>query len=467
MATIRLLTKATLLIDRLARVGDATPAELARELDEPRPSVYRIVASLEETGHVRGIGGGRLELGPALLRLGDAAVSAVVDRAALQGQLRSVREQLGVGAFFSVRRGEVEYCLDRVDGSDVDLQFLVPGRALPAGGFGPGLSTVQVPVPGSDGEDLGTVAVIGISDRLDPQADVARTVLTDVAAEIARLGTEKCPAPVTDGVTDRRSSSAVVKAADLMAVLEAERTATPARLAEATGEPVSSVYRMLATLAEVGWVEQAGARGPYRVGMKLLLISECLLQRRDIRTVAAPFMREIHDLTGETTFLCVRHSGSAVCIERFDGVRVNSRVLQLGMSMPLHVGAAPRALLAFRDREAWEEYAAGVESRGDRWQGVSSRAGFFLELEEARAAGYVVSDDTVTPGIAAVGVPVFNHRGEVVASLSVSGLREGILSGEVPGADGRSVVDLVRGAGQRISAALGAPAGVPDAVCAV
>jgi DNA-binding IclR family transcriptional regulator len=66
----------------------------------------------------------------------------------------------------------------------------------------------------------------------------------------------------------------------------------------------------------------------------------------------------------------------------------------------------------------------------------------------------VISDNNVTPGIAAIGAPIFDHRGEVAASLSVSGLREGILNrpeGE------ESIVDLLLRGTRALSDYLGAP----------
>lgn len=487
MGTIQLLTKATLLIDQITRSGAATPAELAKELGEPRPSVYRLAASLGDLGYLRSDDEGRLELGPGLLRLGDAAVSSIVDRRNLQGQLLWVREQLSMGAFFCVPREDGVYCLDQVDGSDVDLLYLSPGQMLPGdggaaadvlglsvggaadgewayddGGLGAGVSTAAVPVRGSDGEVLGAVAVAGLSGNVAARRETARGVLVEAAGRIAALAAVRsegeASAHVSEPASTARSASVVAKAGALMAVLEAEGAVTSGRLTELLGEPVSSVFRMLGTLMEEGWVEQAETRGVYRVGLRILAISHTLLRRMDIRKVAAPVMAEIHEHTGETTFLCIRRGNRAVCIERIDGVRVNSRVLQLGKSLPLHMGAAPRALLAFSGREMWDEYASVVDGTGETWQGVSSRAEFFDRLEEACLAGYVLSDNNVTPGIAAVGVPVYDHRGDVVASLSISGLRDEILPDLIEGPSRTPVIDLVRSGGARLSRALG---GVP------
>ncbi|MFC7752440.1 IclR family transcriptional regulator [Tsukamurella soli] len=176
-------------------------------------------------------------------------------------------------------------------------------------------------------------------------------------------------------------------------------------------------------------------------------------RRLDIRRAAQPILERIHAATGETTFLCVRHGTRAVCIERIDGVRVNSRVLRLGRSLPLHIGAAPRALLAFEDREHWEEYASMVAGSEDLLRDVGSRSELYTQLEEIRAAGLVISDNNVTPGIAAIGAPIFDHYGRVAASLSVSGLRDGVLGESEDG--GPTVRELVRQGARDLSSYLG------------
>ena len=44
-------------------------------------------------------------------------------------------------------------------------------------------------------------------------------------------------------------------------------------------------------------------------------------------------------------------------------------------------------------------------------------------LEQVRRTGYVVSDEDVVPGVTAFGAPIRDHRGDVVAAVSVAGPR--------------------------------------------
>lgn len=516
MNSIQLLTKAGQIVDELARSGPSTPAALSKAVSEPRPSVYRITSALQVVGVIGNDRDGRLILGPGVLRWGHAVVEAFVDRRELHKQLEWVREQVGMNAYFAVLSADGLVCLDRAAGAVVDLRDLEPGTVLAshagaaahvalafanserrrtlleAANFRPmasrtpvdveelsprvdrarvggwaidnseivdGVASVAVPVF-VDGLFVGVLFVAGLRESVVPQSEAAVAVLAAAARTISVLMSNNVPtgrgpvrAPGGDHAQKAHMGpSLIVKAGALMDALAAERVASSARLTALTDEPASSVYRMLATLAEIGWVEQVAPRGAYRVGARLLTLASELLRALDIRGAARPILEEVHAATGETTFLCVRNGGRAVCIERVDGDRVNSRVLRIGRSLPLHIGAAPRALLAFEGREAWDEYAAVAELTDELRREGLSRAEMFAQLEEICQTGVAISDNTVTPGIAAIGAPIFDHDGRVAASLSVSGLRDGILA--VSG-DGRSVRDLVTWGAAELSRYLG------------
>src|SRR3954453_23980122 len=131
----------------------------------------------------------------------------------------------------------------------------------------------------------------------------------------------------------------LAKAVAVLDHVAAEGEATPARLAELTGEPRSSVYRLLASLQSLGLVEPGRRRGTVVLGLKLFRLGQTIVSRFDERQAALPVMERIHDELGETTFLCVRRGYNAVCIERLDGIRVSLLAMSLGGSLPLHAGA--------------------------------------------------------------------------------------------------------------------------------
>jgi DNA-binding IclR family transcriptional regulator len=243
------------------------------------------------------------------------------------------------------------------------------------------------------------------------------------------------------------------KAVEVLDILARDRELSPAQIAELTGEPRSSVYRMLAGLQQLGMAEAGTRRGTFRLGLHLLELGEAVKSGFDERALAMPVMERLHQATGETVFLCIRRGYEAVCIERLDGRRVQSLALRVGGSLPLHAGAASRVLLAFAGREFWHEY---LTERAEQIEQLTASTPMTAEeliplLEETSRTGLAISDGDVTVGIAALGVPITDYRGTVRAALSISGVRPAILGGGT-----REIREHLIEAGAEISRSLGA-----------
>jgi DNA-binding IclR family transcriptional regulator len=246
------------------------------------------------------------------------------------------------------------------------------------------------------------------------------------------------------------SIQVLAKAASLLDRLAEEPEASAARLADLVAEPRSTVYRLLTSLQQVEMVEPGTRRGTYRLGLKLLRLGSAVSARFDERQAAVPVMERIHRASEETVFLCIRDRYEAVCIERIDGRWVQSMALRLGGSLPLHVGAAPRALLAFEPRELWEEYLSRGPLARFTPRTPTGRRPLFAALEATRRTGCSLSDGDVVLGMAAVGAPIFDHRGNVCAAVSMSGPRPTIL-----GENLETSRELIVAGARDISAALG------------
>lgn len=222
------------------------------------------------------------------------------------------------------------------------------------------------------------------------------------------------------------------------------------KLAEHTGEPASSLYRLLATLEAIGWTEQGSHRGRVRLGLDFLRLGAKLENQLDLRQLALPELRKLHDATGETAFLCIRRGMRAVCIERIDGLDVQIHSLRLGESLPLGEGVAPRAILAFEPGELVESYFRGAASESPASAIAPDREILRGLLEETVSSGVAVAEAEWANGIGGVGAPIFNYKGHVVAALSISGLSQRLFSGDY------DAVGLVRDAAQTVSRNLGA-----------
>ena len=245
----------------------------------------------------------------------------------------------------------------------------------------------------------------------------------------------------------------IAKVDAVMTALEPRGEISAADLAVVIDEPLSSTYRMLQSLAAIGWVDRGPRRGSYRLGLRLMTIGSLIEDKIDIRQSALPYLQSLRDDVEATSFLCLRRDARAVCVERLEGQSVSSLAMRLGGSLPLYAGAAPRALLAFLPAsEQRAVFRSDHRLPGDPAQ--PDQADLEKDMAVVKKRGYAISDGDVTPGVAALGAPVFNHRHELVAAISISGLRAQIL-----GAQKSRNVGLIVAAARSVSAALGDEAG--------
>ncbi len=217
------------------------------------------------------------------------------------------------------------------------------------------------------------------------------------------------------------------KAARLLDLLAERGELTVQALSDAAQEPRSSVYRLLAGLREIELVEPGSRRGTYRLGLKLLRLSGAVVSRFDERAAALPAMERVHEQTEETVFLSVPRGREAVCIERIDGLWVQSMALTLGGGLPLHIGAGPRAILAHSGRPVWMEYLADGTLEPFTAHSLTEPEALIADLEATKERGYAVSDEDVVVGIAALGAPIFDYRGELRGAISFSGPKPAVL----------------------------------------
>lgn len=240
------------------------------------------------------------------------------------------------------------------------------------------------------------------------------------------------------------------KAGSVVRALEHLGEASAQQIAERTDEPVSSTYRLLSSLRSLGWVDNGSARGLFRLGLRFVRVASRLEDQMSVRDVCRPMLDGLRHRLNATSFLCFLRGGNAVCVERLPGRDVQSLAMRLGDSLPLHSGGASLALLANLPDQEREAHLARFRDDHLRDPRLAPNVDIVRErVRRTRLNGYAVSDEDVTPGVAAVGAPVLNHRGELEGAVSVSGIRSRILGDEE--ATARAVTEAARSC----SAALG------------
>lgn len=199
----------------------------------------------------------------------------------------------------------------------------------------------------------------------------------------------------------------------LEALSELEETGLT-ELAQRLELPSPTLFRLLATLVEQGYVRKTPA-SRYRLTLKSWEIGARVAERMPLRTVARPFLEQLAARTAETVHLSVREGDGIVIVDKVDSphpVRVDTYI---GLRTPLHCSATGKAFLAFQP-----EPLTGLKLARYTEATVTDRATLERELAEIRRTGWARNREEWRAGVCAAAVPIRDRREGVVAVLSIT-----------------------------------------------
>ncbi|OHX12778.1 AsnC family transcriptional regulator [Chromobacterium sphagni] len=146
---------------------------------------------------------------------------------------------------------------------------------------------------------------------------------------------------------DRQFVTALARGLEMLAAFRpGEGALSNQELARRTGLPKSTVSRLSHTLTRLGYLQQEGDGGPYRLGLALLSLGSAALAGYDLRAAAAPLMREFALANNVSVSLALCDGSDMVYLET---CRSRSRVsvqLSTGSRVPLATTAIGRAYFA-------------------------------------------------------------------------------------------------------------------------
>ncbi len=192
-------------------------------------------------------------------------------------------------------------------------------------------------------------------------------------------------------------------------------------LSKKVGWHKSTVHRILVTLEDERLVAQDKVTQKYRLGIKLFELGSLVQEQVEIRKLALPAMKRLAQETEESIDLNIISSGKRVSIEKIESTHDIRRIIQLGERLPLYCGGSGKALLAFLPEEEIDKILQQERLIPFTSHTITDPFKLKEHLKEIKKLGYATSFEERIPGSASVAAPIFNFKGKVVASLSISG----------------------------------------------
>src|SRR5699024_7446345 len=162
-------------------------------------------------------------------------------------------------------------------------------------------------------------------------------------------------------------------------------------LSKTSGIPPSTVHRELTTLMKCRYVQQDKISKEYALGSRLVELGLRARESMDVRSLAHPIMMTLTEKTEETSYLTIRNGYFGVYIEKIESNQNLQLFEPLGATVPLHIGASRKILLAEMPDDFIDEMKVhGVlySSNSDKQNDVDNLK---IQLEKIRKNGFAIS----------------------------------------------------------------------------
>ena len=213
----------------------------------------------------------------------------------------------------------------------------------------------------------------------------------------------------------------------------------------------STVYRVLMTLTNRGYVVRDPVSGNYQLGPGIHdLAMNALKVGSNLHRIGAPHVTALSDKTGESAHLSILTVGGALSIANENSADILSVRTQVGTTAPLHCSAVGKVLFAYLP----DDYVQGIADKQGLHRFTAKTITSLDELRshllDVKAQGYGVDDEEFHNGVRCIAAPVRDYREEVVGSMGISGPATRITPERIP-----ELAEMVREACNELSRALG------------
>jgi len=221
-------------------------------------------------------------------------------------------------------------------------------------------------------------------------------------------------------------------------------------LCKKTHISTATLYRLLQTLKDRGFVTQNPYTGKYRLGLKLLELGQVVVEQIELRRIALPFLQELMEKTGETANLVILDEDKAVYIEKVESPASLRMFLRIGKQAPAHATGVGKVLLASLSSEKLQKIINHKTLPKLTENTITSPEKLKKELEKIRKEGFAIDNEECEVGAKCIAAPIMDYRKEVVAAVSISGPSARLTEDRV-----KNLVRVVKEIAHKISEKLG------------
>ncbi|MFJ8512996.1 IclR family transcriptional regulator [Lysinibacillus xylanilyticus] len=232
--------------------------------------------------------------------------------------------------------------------------------------------------------------------------------------------------------------------AKVLASEASENSLSISELSAKCNLPLSTLHRILKAMIKEGMIEQDDQTKQYRLGTIWMELGLQVYDTMDYISKIRPELERLAREVEESVYLSKPAGLDTIIIERIDSAANPIRIYdQLGIRIPMHIGAANKAILATMPVSQAKEIIEQLIPHEEI-------AELEAQLEQIRLQGFAISHGERTAGTSSIAVSILNGFNEIVGAVSI-----GFVSFNVSAEHINTLTERLVETGKRVSMKLG------------
>ncbi|WP_214699735.1 MULTISPECIES: IclR family transcriptional regulator [unclassified Exiguobacterium] len=183
----------------------------------------------------------------------------------------------------------------------------------------------------------------------------------------------------------------------------------------------STIHRLLTTLSSMNYITKNPETSQYKLGMQILFLSRNLLNNNEIINAAKPFIEKLSKSINETVHLCIEDRGEVIYIDKIESNQIIRMFSRIGSRGPMYCTAVGKVLLSGMETDLFEENIEKINFIPRTPNTITTAQALRDEITKVKNQKYALDNIENEEGIRCIAAPIYNFKGEIVASFSVSG----------------------------------------------
>ncbi len=187
----------------------------------------------------------------------------------------------------------------------------------------------------------------------------------------------------------------------------------------------STIHRIITTLKYKGYVTQNTETDKYQLGLKVLNLSNSIINSMDLISVARPYIHEFANKIDEVIHLCIPDEtfSNIIYVDKVSSENTSRNVTMsssIGKKAPIYCTASGKLLLSQFSDEEIRDILKDTKFVKYAENTITDMEAFLKEIHDIRKNSYALDNIEYDTGVICIAVPIYDRTRKIIATTSLS-----------------------------------------------